>query len=358
MNKRKYANLDAIRGIAAILIFFRHAPALFISPEFGQSYLAVDLFFAMSGFVVANAYEERLLTGALSFVSFLKLRLIRLFPLYLLGTLIGILEHFVLEPSSAHEGLRSAVGTASFALLPLLMLPSRAKPLYPVNNPAWSLFYEIIANSVYASALKNLSVRFFVPVILCSAIVISTYSVIHNGLDTGWNLSAWYVALGRVAFSFSVGVLLYRARVSTRRESGGVSALTLVGATLLLCIDVPTGWAGIATAAEIILAVPLVLYMATSFEPPSFITPACEQLGRVSYGLYIIHVPVLLAISKLPVNEGRIYGSFALVVFLTALLIFVAILDRYFDQPARRALSNLFTRVENRTTGTELSSGT
>jgi peptidoglycan/LPS O-acetylase OafA/YrhL len=161
MNKRKYANLDAIRGIAAILIFFRHAPALFISPEFGQSYLAVDLFFAMSGFVIANAYEERLLTGALSFPSFLKLRLIRLFPLYLLGTLIGIFEHFVLEPSSGHAGLRAAVGTASFALLPLLMLPSRAKPLYPVNNPAWSLFYEIVANSVYARALNNLSMRFF-----------------------------------------------------------------------------------------------------------------------------------------------------------------------------------------------------
>jgi peptidoglycan/LPS O-acetylase OafA/YrhL len=357
MSKRKYANLDAIRGIAAILIFFRHAPALFTSPEFRQSYLAVDLFFAMSGFVVANAYEERLLSGSLSFVSFLKLRLIRLFPLYLLGTLIGIFEHFALEPSSNHEGLRSAVSTASFALLPLLMLPSRAKPLYPVNNPAWSLLYEIVANSLYARAIKNVSFAILVIVISCSAVVISVYSVIHRGMDTGWNLSAWYVALGRVAFSFSVGVLLHRVKMSIPRESASLSAITLAGATLLLCIDVPANWAGVAAAAEIVMAVPLVVYMATSFEPPPFIAPAFEQLGRVSYGLYIIHVPVLLTISKLPMNEGRIYGSFALAIFLAAILISVAILDRYFDQPARRALSNLFKRTEKSTMRTGFSSG-
>jgi hypothetical protein len=69
-----------------------------------------------------------------------------------------------------------------------------------------------------------------------------------------------------------------------RRESAGVSALTLLGVTLLLCIDVPAGWAGVATAAEVILAVPLVVYLATSFEPPSFIAPACQQLGACRTG--------------------------------------------------------------------------
>ncbi|CAB3752183.1 acyltransferase family protein [Paraburkholderia humisilvae] len=358
MSKRKYANLDAIRGIAAILIFFRHAPVLFISPQFAQSYLAVDLFFTMSGFVVANAYEERLLSGALSFWSFLKLRLIRLFPLYLLGALVGIFEHFVLEAASDHENLRSAIGTASFALLPLLMLPSRAKPLYPVNNPAWSLFYEIIANSVYAKAVKNRSIGCWVAAISISAVVITLYSVTHNGIDAGWNLSVWYVALGRVTFSFSIGILLYRARVSARRESAARSVLTLTAVILLLCVQVPVGWAGIVTAVEVILVVPSVVYLATSFEPPSFIAPAFEQLGRISYGLYIIHVPVLLTIAKLPINAGHVHGAVALLIFLAAMLVFVSILDRYYDEPARRVLSNLLAGLKNRTTRTGLSSGT
>ncbi|WP_176055678.1 acyltransferase family protein, partial [Paraburkholderia caribensis] len=95
MTKWKYANLDAIRGLAAILIVFRHAPLLFHSPSFPQSYLAVDLFFAISGFVVANAYEARLRSGALGFLAFAKLRLIRLYPLFLLGIVLRLSRHLV-----------------------------------------------------------------------------------------------------------------------------------------------------------------------------------------------------------------------------------------------------------------------
>jgi peptidoglycan/LPS O-acetylase OafA/YrhL len=54
-----------------------------------HSYLAVDFFFILSGFVLAHAYEDRLL-AEMTPTQFLCLRLIRLYPLYLIGTLIGI----------------------------------------------------------------------------------------------------------------------------------------------------------------------------------------------------------------------------------------------------------------------------
>jgi peptidoglycan/LPS O-acetylase OafA/YrhL len=348
MIQRKYTNLDAIRGLAAILIVLRHAPVMFISPQFQQSYLAVDIFFGMSGFVVANAYEARLRSGSLTFFSFTKIRLIRLLPFYLLGTLIGLFEHFFEEPGGAHAGIRSVISAASLVLLPLLMLPARAKPLYPVDNPAWSLLYEVVANCAYAKLVRMNNTRVLAMASVVSGVVIFLYSIVHDSLDAGWNISDGYIALARVVLSFSVGVLLYRRRAAyvQHRKSAALSALTLIGAALMLCIDVPAGWSGVATAAEVLLGVPALVYIATAAEPPSCVAPIFARLGQISYGLYITHVPVLMFLSKLPVNRERMYGAGGLLVFLCATLVVVAILDKYVDVPVRRALSKRFVRSE------------
>jgi peptidoglycan/LPS O-acetylase OafA/YrhL len=349
MTQRKYTNLDAIRGLAAILIVLRHAPVMFTSPQFQQSYLAVDIFFGMSGFVVANAYESRLKSGSLTLSSFMKIRLIRLLPFYLLGTLVGLFEHFFQEPGSEHAGIRSVISAASLVLLPLLMLPARAKPLYPVNNPAWSLLYEIVANCAYAKFVKKDNTRILITATVLSGAVVFLYAFLHDSLDAGWNVSGWYIALARVVFSFSIGVFLYRRRTAhaRHRESAALSALALLGTALMLCINVPASWSGIVTAAEVLLGVPALVHMATAAEPPSCVAPIFARLGQISYGLYITHVPILVFLSKLPVNKERIYGVGELLAFLCAMLLFVAILDRYVDIPVRRALSKRFVRRES-----------
>lgn len=344
MNKHKYINLDAIRGIAAILIVLRHTPILFTSPNFHQSYLAVDLFFAMSGFVVANAYETRLQSGELTFRSFLKIRMIRLFPLYLAGTLIGLISHFTQNAHSENDSIRSILSTVSFALLPLLMLPSRSKPLYPTNNPAWSLFYEIIANSLYAKMIKKATTPALICIVVLAAIAIVICSYTHATLDAGWNLSGWYIALARISFAFSAGVILYRARPTKQTKSAAVSTIALLSAVLMLCMDIPDRWAQIGTVVEVIFVVPAIVYMATSYDPPSFCSALFSQLGKTSYGIYIIHVPVLILLSKLPTLKGNIYGWESLASFIVAIIIFSALMDRYFDSPMRKMISRILTR--------------
>jgi len=66
----------------------RHVPAFFGPIRVPESFLAVDLFYLVSGFVVAHAYGERLQAGGF-FKTFVKTRLIRLYPLYILGLAIG-----------------------------------------------------------------------------------------------------------------------------------------------------------------------------------------------------------------------------------------------------------------------------
>src|ERR1700679_45238 len=153
--RRKYHTLDGIRGVAAIMVLVFHAGSYFgalgIQISKSESYLAVDLFFVLSGFVIAEAYAKRLSKGP-SAVDFMKIRVIRLYPLYLLGLLIGtvfILGHLRLGDNSLNQWSGSIL--AKDFLCALFMLPTPfSSSLYPINLPSWSLLFELIVNGLYA----------------------------------------------------------------------------------------------------------------------------------------------------------------------------------------------------------------
>ncbi|MGI4877859.1 MAG: acyltransferase family protein, partial [Janthinobacterium lividum] len=72
--------LDGLRGVAALIVVSYHMQA---DPS-GGAYLAVDFFFGLSGFVIAAAYDARF-TAGMGFGGFMRLRVIRLYPLLALG---------------------------------------------------------------------------------------------------------------------------------------------------------------------------------------------------------------------------------------------------------------------------------
>jgi peptidoglycan/LPS O-acetylase OafA/YrhL len=86
MNRYEY--LDGIRTLAALFVVVRHTGEFF-NFTFYRSYLAVDLFFILSGFVIASAYEKKLLNNTLSFNQFLSIRAIRLYPVYFASLLLA-----------------------------------------------------------------------------------------------------------------------------------------------------------------------------------------------------------------------------------------------------------------------------
>src|SRR6185437_6209521 len=83
--RHAYATLDGLRGVAALAVVLYHYASDLIAPH---GYLAVDLFFAMSGFVIASAYEAKLKDG-LDVRGFLGIRAKRLAPLWMLGAIVG-----------------------------------------------------------------------------------------------------------------------------------------------------------------------------------------------------------------------------------------------------------------------------
>ena len=90
-SKPRYAILDGLRGVAALVVILFHGFETYI-PFFGtqhinHGYLAVDFFFVLSGFVIGYAYDDR--WDRMSTWSFFKRRLIRLHPMVVAGTLFG-----------------------------------------------------------------------------------------------------------------------------------------------------------------------------------------------------------------------------------------------------------------------------
>src|SRR5580698_8903196 len=87
--RRHFQTIEGMRGAGALLIVMRHAPMMFGGFRVPESFLAVDLFYLVSGFVIAHAYGERLAAGE-PLGRFMMTRVIRLYPLYLVGLGVGL----------------------------------------------------------------------------------------------------------------------------------------------------------------------------------------------------------------------------------------------------------------------------
>src|SRR3569833_296417 len=100
--KKHYPILDGLRGIAAVMVISMHTLEVFDGGSrfklmINHAYLAVDFFFALSGFVVAYAYDNR--WDRMTQWEFYKRRLIRLQPMVIVGAIVGA-ALFYFQPSA------------------------------------------------------------------------------------------------------------------------------------------------------------------------------------------------------------------------------------------------------------------
>lgn len=205
LKPRRFHLLDGLRGIAAILVVIHHSPALFgeLRPTLASS--VVDFFFVLSGFVLSQAYNERLLKGG-QFLNLTRLRVSRLYPLYFLGTGISIL---VLAGSFVTNGRITEFHQAFWMAIPFatLMLPAPSfgvtGNIFPLNLPAWSLFYELLANIFWFLLGPKVSTRVLIVIALVGAVSLFYY---QNELDGEWNHEKYQVRFFRVTYSFLLGL--------------------------------------------------------------------------------------------------------------------------------------------------------
>jgi peptidoglycan/LPS O-acetylase OafA/YrhL len=326
MKPQRFLVLDGMRGIAAFAVLWWHAGFGFgagFYPRHG--YLAVDFFFALSGFVVAHAYAARIQAG-LGFWAFARLRLIRLYPMIFAGGVFGALAY---NPGWAGGGAKLFwLDASSFLLLPLGLAFHEAT--FPVNIPVWSLFFELVANAVYWAAARQPGVDAMRSILLIavSAVLLGAIAHLAGGLsDVGVSSAfAFLAGFPRVAVSFALGVLMFRYSLHERLPRLPDVCVAVLLAALLLMPPCPW-WYDIAC---VLLAFPLLLGLGAQARETLHLHRFWYWCGALSYPLYIIHEPVLRAVF-------RLHGT-----CLAAMLLAVATawaLLLWYDEPLRRRLA-------------------
>jgi peptidoglycan/LPS O-acetylase OafA/YrhL len=340
----RFASLDAIRGIAALLVAGYH-----FGQRFGgfvpEGYLAVDLFFALSGFVIALSYSEKLARG-LTLTDFGRRRLIRLYPLYLLGLFLGIMSLAALAIRHPDASLSlSKLGVSSG--LGVIMLPAVlgergwfTGPLYPLNGPVWSLAIEASVNFVFALGLYRVASKWLVSICICAAayLMLHLNSPLWANMGWGWGWSNLGGGIARALFSFPLGMLIWRwVRVDGRRESHlAFAVFTIVAA--LLCAYPHDSYRKSYELGAIFVAFPILIVAGIMFEPPRWFRPYALWLGDISYAVYAIHWPLIAATGFVFEKAGlaRLGG---LVVFLAICTVGGMAAHFAFDVPVRNLLS-------------------
>lgn len=342
-DRRMYYTIDGLRGVAALLVVCRHIVPLHGGKlDFQSSYLAVELFFLFSGFVIAHAYDRRFEAG-LGFWEFVKVRLIRLYPLYFLGFVIAVLT----VPGARLMGLSTWPLDPAVILPNLFMLPTPIRfaggVLFPFNNPSWTLFFELLANFAYALVIKRLTNGRLALIVIATAAWLALTAFLFGSLDIGYNQRHFAGGFARVSFSFFAGVAVYRLQM--RRPCPlRISPWVLMAVTCgLLVVRLPRGLdRELYDSLCAIVLFPVLAYMATAVEPGKMGQKMFALGGGASYALYLIHAPLGGVLNQFFTAYGRPHGSIALgVAFITAVSIISVLVEVYYDRPVRRWLNKL-----------------
>lgn len=339
--------LDAMRGLAALAVVLFHFARVAAPGVAPSGHLAVDLFFLMSGFVIAQAYGRKLLNPG-GFVGFVRTRVIRLWPLHLLGVAIGVAFYMKGEAARAGQG-----AFAASAALHALMLPTPQgwlglNSLFPFNIAAWSLFFEMAVNLVYAVLAPWLSTR---RLILAAAgfgalLVVGVLGFGSAGVGAAWD--TFWLGFPRVGFSFTLGVLVQRLWADGKLRLQAPSAFLAAAIVALMAVifHTPPGLEGRATheLVAIVVAWPALLVMALNIQAGALAQRVSAWAGEVSYPLYALHIPLALWISRETHRHWPYVGDDPMrlmIVKIGAILLAAWAATALFDRPVRARLGGL-----------------
>jgi peptidoglycan/LPS O-acetylase OafA/YrhL len=315
-----------------------HASNMFHKgPIFQHGYLAVDLFFMLSGFVIALSYEERLKAGS-GLPGFLQSRGRRLLPVYWIGAAFNLAVFFWMLSSGYYPS--SFSGVAAWLIVPLttlLMLPAFGAPGNSFSpammNVNWSLMIEWIVNIGYGAFGFRLRTRTLVLLTLAcwAAMTVAGY---HH--DRGWCLGitrseVLTFGMMRGVPSFLAGVVLYRLHTRPWFTRMPVIAPELL-LTLWLCIASYPTFSATPTydwiTATILNPALMMLMLRAEGRAPAF----CAQLGRISYPLYVVHPGFILLAQGTPLfglnnAPNALRAGFVMLLCLGAAWVVAAIAD-------------------------------
>lgn len=355
--KPHYPILDGLRGVAAIIVVTFHLAEPFSTSNLDKfvnhGYLAVDFFFLLSGFVMGYAYDDR--WYKMTAGNFLKRRVIRLQPMVVLGMTLGAIG-FYFTDSALWPLIHTIplwkmllVLLIGYTILPVpLSLDIRGwEEMHPLNSVGWSLFFEYIANILYAVWIRKFSKTALSILAVVAAIALTHLAVTNGDVSGGWTLNVEQVRIGltRVMYPFFAGLLLSRIAKPTRIKNAFLWCSLLIAFVLYMprIGGAEQGWLnGIYDSVCIIFVFPLIVYLGASGVMQSQEeNRICKFLGDISYPLYLVHYPIVyFYVAWISNNKGITMAEawpYALLILSGSIVLAYAAL-KWYDEPVRRWL--------------------
>lgn len=370
-SKPRYEILDGLRGVAAAIVLLYHHFEVnglgLTSSPINHGYLAVDFFFILSGYVVGYAYDDR--WNRMSTWTFFKRRLVRLHPMIVLSTLVGLLFFYFGTGDMFPLVGETPVGKLLVvALLGLLMIPVPVSmdvrgwaEVSPINGSGWTLYFEYFANIIYALFIRRFPRWLLALFVAASAFLTLNVALGWDVFGTlgerpgtaytmvgGWALTAPELTIGftRLLFPFFAGLLLSRMGWKIRVRGGFLWCSLLL--VVLLAMPRVGGeahglWNGMYEAACILLFFPVVVLMGAGSVTTGRTAKACKFLGDISYPLYITQYPIVFTllggwISNTPDATSSQVLFTSIMSYLFCFAAAYASLKLY-DEPVRRWLT-------------------
>lgn len=222
--------------------------------------------------------------------SFVRLRLIRLHPLVIFDSILGLLgclfDPFAPQSNLASRATLWLTFVSSLGLIPLPILKERDYNLFSLNAPSWSLFWEYVANLCYALLLCRLSRRYQLVLILLTAAALCWVSYRAGNLLGGWSGPTFWDGGARVAYSFLAGLFIYRADWFIPNKLGLLGMAVLLLAAFVMPYS-PWNW--LTELFLVLLYFPAFIALGAGATGSPSAQKGCAFLGRLSYPLYMTH---------------------------------------------------------------------
>lgn len=345
-SRRDLQGLQFLRAIAVLLVVCFHAMGILSKNEYFGAHLmpetlykrgavGVDLFFVISGFIIAYvSLADGTLRAKLGFGDFVMRRVVRIIPFLWFAVLLYAATRFAT--------------TNQFEAIPYL---NSMFPIIPVGelrpNVVWTLRHELWFYGLFGISFL-LRKRMPWLVYMWAVIPIAAWpvlSIVGSGPDNEFVrflISPWN-------FNFAVGLtigLLYkrygglRDRLSSSRAIAWVGVVAATVVMVLLRNEVPTPVVALVAGVVVLFG----LAMPTSKRLPA---RTWELLGDASYSIYLLHNIAVLLGAELWI---RVLGDrllpVAFVVIAVAATMFGVVLHLWVEKPLLRAVNKLVRRPQ------------
>jgi len=337
------ASIQILRAVAAFSVAYGHVAhdagiiasrqgTQFYAPFAGLSGVGVDLFFAISGFVMMISAAPLFGTPGASRHFFLR-RLTRIVPIYWLVTFVYLLAMAVL-PGATSSGPPSTLDI----LRSLFFIPyQRADSglIQPLYGLGWTLNYEMFFYTLFAGAVL-LPIRQAVPAIIGLLLALATLGAVVPFQSAP--LRFW---TDPIILEFAFGIVVGVVFLSGWRPGRTVGfCMLVVGIALFAWLnrsgDIPGGW-----GRALMAGLPLALVMAGAlfaFPGPLPRLRLLSAVGDASYALYLFHPMVIRSLSILWGRSGFASGWLYVGTALVLCIGLALALYRFFERPVTRYL--------------------